>query len=901
MVDDGLLQGVERWTRARTEDAPDRFTNSLERICVIDLERPAGFVAANAHNVQVSPHLRLLAAKLAHVHGVEYAEPAPISEMTGVPNDPFVSLQTHLNQIRAFDAWELIPNFKRDSTPVVIGIVDSGIDYNHEDLSGVIATNAGELGTDAQGRDKRSNGVDDDSNGKIDDWRGWDFVGADNTKEDNDPRPGRNHGSHVAGIAGAAINNRIGVAGVAPFVRLLPVKTSKDNANAPDARTIYKGYQGILYAATAGARVVNCSWRDTAPSQANNELTQTALSMGTIVVSVAGNDAQYAPVYPGSYNGVLSVAAVNASDEKSSFSNWHETVGIAAPGNNVYSTLLGNTYGILEGTSMASPMVAAAAALVRMRFPSYTNEQIVAHLKATSDSIDHLNPAYMGRLGAGRLNLLNALQASNTRWMQLAATSVSTPQGDSVILAGSTGEMRFRVRNVLAALNGARMDIRVSVPQSSLQGSAGLQVSTRSVQLGSFATLEERAITMPLTIVVPSTIAPNTLVTVAVEFFDANGTRVGRDAAQFYVNPSFRTIAANNITTTLNSRGNLGFNDYPDNTQGVGFIYKNGANMLYEGALMVASAPDSISNVARNDSDGQDDSFAAKQAISLQTSSGALVAQVAFADAGRSSDAGVRVAQTLVQSPFTPDVMTMSYAITNTAQRDFTRLYAGLYLDWDIGDDIEYNEIIWDATAALGIAQSTRASTPLVGMQLLTPQRMNFYAIDLADTNQANISLASGFRRADKWKALSSGIGRARSSINDASVVIAAGPMSLRRGETTTISFLLAAASTLDSLYTVVQNAKNRVSGKLVVYPQPASDAAFVEYEVQQTPSASQQTASVELVNLLGQSVLPPLVSLASTGRQVQALNLRGLPRGLYMVRLRAGSEMQTASLIISP
>jgi subtilisin family serine protease len=905
MVDDGLLMGVEKWTREHSEDAPDYFTSSLERICVIDIdvERPTStpFNVLAAPRVLSASQLCLLAAKLTQIArrwgGVEYAELAYKQEVTDVPNDPLINSQTHLKQIQMFEAWDALRSFKRDSTPLIIGIVDSGVDYDHEDLSGVMYTNAGETGTDAQGRDKRSNGVDDDRNGKVDDWRGWDFVGTDGSKEDNDPRPGRDHGTHVAGIAGAAINNRIGVAGIAPFVRLLPVKASKDGGS--DARTIYKGFQAMLYAATQGARIINCSWRVPGAAESDRELTATVVKMGAVVVSAAGNDFQYAPVYPGSYEGVLSVSSVTVDDEKSSFSNWHETVGIAAPGTNIYSTYPNNTYGFNSGTSMASPVVAGVAALVRMRFPSYSNEQVIAHLKATSDSIDQLNPDYAGRLGAGRMNALKAMQATDVRWMRLAGTSIATSQGDSVILAGSTAEVRFRIRNVLAALNGARMDVRVSVPQSSLQGGANLQISTRSFQLGSFAPLEERAIPTPLSISIPTTIAPNTLVTVLTEFFDSNGGRIGRDAVQFYANPSFRTIAFNNITTTLNSRGNLAFNDYPANVQGAGFRYKGSGNMLYEGALMVASAPDSVSNVARGESDGQDNSFVPTQTISLQASSGALLAQTAFADAGRTNDAGVRVAQSVVQSPFTPDVITTSYTITNTSQRDFTRLYAGLFMDWDIGDDIEQNEIFWDDAATLGVAQNRSETAPVLGMYVLTPHRVNFYALDATDTSSTGISLNTGFTRADKWRTLSSGIGRARSSVTDASAVIAAGPITLRRGETTTVSFLLAAAPTLDSLYAIVQNSKSRAAGKLVAYPQPASNLAFVEYELQQDPMPN-QTVTIELVNLLGQVPSPPLVVNASKGRQIQALSLVGLPQGMYMVRLRTGSTVQTAPMLIS-
>ncbi|MCK9410433.1 MAG: S8 family serine peptidase, partial [Bacteroidetes bacterium] len=137
---------------------------------------------------------------------VEYAEPSYVyhTDTTIVPNDPSYSSMYNLKKVLAEQAWGV----STGDTSIVIGICDSGMDYTHEDLSGNLFYNAGEVGTDNLGKDKRSNGKDDDGNGFIDDWRGWDFVGTTNTTftQDNDPHPygGNPHGTHVAGTASAA-------------------------------------------------------------------------------------------------------------------------------------------------------------------------------------------------------------------------------------------------------------------------------------------------------------------------------------------------------------------------------------------------------------------------------------------------------------------------------------------------------------------------------------------------------------------------------------------------------------------------------------------------------------------------------------------------------------------------
>ena len=148
-------------------------------------------------------------------------------------------------------------------TTVVIGIVDSGVQLGHPDLTGNIWRNSGEMGTDGQGRDKRTNTEDDDGNGYVDDWQGWDFGGADynNVVTDNNPSPtgGNNaHGTHVAGIASASTDNGVGVAGTAFQCRLLAIKTAADNDTRGPGGTgfIIAGIQGIAYAATMARRML---------------------------------------------------------------------------------------------------------------------------------------------------------------------------------------------------------------------------------------------------------------------------------------------------------------------------------------------------------------------------------------------------------------------------------------------------------------------------------------------------------------------------------------------------------------------------------------------------------------------------------------------------------------------
>jgi subtilisin family serine protease len=899
-IDDGLLQGAERFFRQRSEQSilPEEqaLLRSLERLCVVELHHDY----PNGDSDEV---LMQLAAKLARKRGVEYAEPIPLQRTAAdVPNDPLVSLQTHLRQIRAFEAWAELARVKQDSVPVVVAIVDTGIDYNHEDLATAIFANAGETGRDAQGRDKRSNGIDDDGNGKIDDWRGWDFVGTNGAREDNDPRPGNDHGTHVAGLVGAVINNRIGIAGATPFVRLMPVKIGTDVATDP---FVQNGFQAMLYAAITGARVINCSWRETRESRAAREITDAVLATGALVVSVAGNSNTYQPVYPGAYSGVLSVAALTTDDVRWGQSNYHESVALAAPGAALYSTVLNNGYAFKSGTSMAAPVVSAVAAMIWMRSPELRREQVIARLQATADRVDSLNTDFVGLLGTGRVNALRALTAHDARWLSLVRSSVVTEGADSadaVVVGGRRTNVSITVKNLLAPVRNLRVEVEMLPLAANLSAINSLRgfvpsITLHTSSLGSLETMQERTIAPVASFIFDAATPPNAMFRLMMRFTDDTGSVVGRETVVIMVNPTFRTMAYNTIEATFNSIGNFAFNDFPSNRQGRGFRFNGSDNLLYEGALMIGVSADTVSNTARGRLARQDADFVNITPIVVQKRNDELVGTVEFDDSNRAAGVGVRVRQSLVQSlrRGTEQMFITSYTITNTSNRDIARLFAGLYMDWDIGEDVERNDIVWDDANNLVIAQNlAERNTPVVGMMLLSEQRVNVYAITFDDTTQSGISLADGFSTADKWRALSGGIARPRSTNNDASVVFGAGPIALKRGESAVVSIALLAAPTLDSLYALARTTRERATGGVIVYPNPATERLVVEYE-----SAAQTATTLDFINLLGQRVASVIVQSQQDGRNSVAVNVGTLPSGAYRVRVHSARGVQSATVVI--
>ncbi len=331
---------------------------------------------------------------------IEYAEPSYVHRMDYNPNDPSFlgGLQSYLQQVKAPAAWDIT----RNASNIIIGIVDSGSDLDHPDLAANIYLNAADP----------INGLDDDNDGYIDNYRGWDMTGASyvyGSKGDNDPNvksTDNGHGVHVSGIASAVSNNNIGVASIAGNAKLLIVKCAADNEYNS---LIYNGYEGILYAVDHGAKIINCSWGSNNYSNFGQFVINYAISKDCLIISSAGND--YSPYirYPALYSGVISVANVDKNDKKFESSNYGTNISISAPGTSIYNTIFNNGYGYYTGTSMASPLVASAAALVKSYYPSYTMKQIGELLIATADNIDSKNPYYIGELGSGRLNVFKAL------------------------------------------------------------------------------------------------------------------------------------------------------------------------------------------------------------------------------------------------------------------------------------------------------------------------------------------------------------------------------------------------------------------------------------------------------------------------------------------------------------
>ena len=227
-----------------------------------------------------------LASQIKKSADVEWAEPRYIYKTSYVPSDPSFSKQWSLTKINATQAWDVA----KGDTSIIIGIVDTGIDWDHPDLAANIWTNKKEI---------PGNGIDDDNNGYVDDVRGWDFGGSTGTPDNNPMEDKPDHGTHVAGIASAVTDNGVGVASIGGNSKLMAVKTSTNsNRDSNGNPYISYGYEGIVYAVDNGAKIINCSWGGDGYSMDGETVIKYALAKGALVVAAAGNDMTFRRFLP---------------------------------------------------------------------------------------------------------------------------------------------------------------------------------------------------------------------------------------------------------------------------------------------------------------------------------------------------------------------------------------------------------------------------------------------------------------------------------------------------------------------------------------------------------------------------------------------------------------------------
>lgn len=832
--------------------------------------------------VQAGVDIKKLINNLMATGELAYAEPHYIQQLMYSPNDPSASVQYYLDKIKAYQAWD----FEQGDTNIVIGITDTGTDLFHEDLLQSIKLNY--LDT--------IDGIDNDIDGYIDNYQGWDLGENDNTPQCN----ANFHGLHSTGISNATVDNNLGIAGVGFKAKYLPVKISDANG------TLNSSYEGIVYAVDHGCQIVNCSWGSTGASQFGQDIVNyAAINMNALVVASAGNNGDDVLFYPASYKNVLNVAATDQLDHKKANSTYGISIDVCAPGEDILSTWINNTYVASGGTSTAAPVVSGAAAIVKSFFPSYSGIQIGEQLRATADNIDTVafNAPWAGKLGAGRINLYRALTDTNVVSIVLTNSNV-IDNNDNAFVVGDTLIISGEFTNYLDAANA------VSVIASS--SSAFVQMLDSTINLGNMNTLQSlNNNASPFKAV----ILPGAPINAPVEFkltvTDAQGHTFTYYIA-IVINVDYINININEVATSVTSKGNIGYNN--SSTQGLGFVY-NANNLLYESGLLIGSSPTRVSDRVRNGVTGNDIDFATIVNVSRITPGVFSEFDVngSFDDAGALSNA---IPVKVLQSAYAWSTLgntkyvIFKYRIINTGVVLLDNLYAGVFADWDIMNS-NLNKAAYDAPHKMGYCFSTQTNGLYAGIKLLsnTAPALHYAMDNIAGGGGAGaIDPTGGISTDEKFQGISTNRTNAGGTGNGNDVIhfVSSGPFSVNPNDTIEVAFAYIAGDSLADLQNsaiaaqikydnnpIIVKSNNIQEPAFSFYPNPAKDVLNVWCNGQK----NNMPCNLTIFDLQGKIVMANSFNYNESPVQI---SLSGIENGIYFIEFANAHGIKKEKFILT-
>lgn len=824
---------------------------------------------------------------------LEFADVNVVYESDYIPNDPNINQQYHLSRILAYSSWD----YTKGDTNVVIGIVDSGNDMDHPDLAANIKYNYNDP----------VNGIDDDLNGYTDDWRGWDFIG-DGSAMDNDPSIfGNNcdHGSHVAGCASQVTDNGVHGAGIGFKTKLLISKHGNDNdfSGAGGTSLIYNSDQGIFYTGQLGANVINCSYGSSFFSGTTQNVVNIVWGNGAVIVASAGNQNVNQPRYPASYDNVVNVAATNSGDIKASFSNYHSTVDVSAPGDGIISTLWNNTYANYSGTSMSSPIAAGLVALIKAKNPTWNNTQLVNRLVLAVDSIYNLNPGFVGNLGSGRINALKAV--SDLPLISLTSSVASDSllgNRDGVFEANEQVTIQVNYKNTWLAGTNAVIKLTTTNPH--------VEIIKDSITIGNVAAYSTGATTVTNTFIVrakPTCPFDQNVTFNLVNTTSANGDPNSSVTIKF--RQGFATHNVNNLQLSMTRDGAIG---KKSENYGTGLaITGTTGNNIFEGGFMIGNSNTKVSDVSRRASGGafSDTDFVSTSVYSL-TTPGIYSAQdgiTTFTDDGAGSNKlGVTVeARSFAFNTVSEqNYIILRYRIKNTSGGTLSNLYAGTFMFYQPGGVITNNTVTVDTLNRLGYTFNNNASLPHLGVSLLTNQTLNFSPV--VGTNVTN-----GFTTEEKWQALSSGVNMTPLGPGINSMCISAGPFTLNNNEETVVAFAILKGSDLNDIklnatlartkyLTIpisVEQISSLVPDKFELnqnYPNPFNPETIIKFSI-----AKSSVVKLNIFDVAGREVAKLVDNELTPGVYEYAFNGSGLSSGVYFYRLETGFFTETKRMVL--
>ena len=846
----------------------------------------------------------IVAKALQQLAEIEYAEPKRIHYINKTPNDSLLQQQSFFNIVQAFAAWDSV---RGEQGNVVVAIIDGGTDIGHSDLVANLWTNENEV----------ANGIDDDQNGYVDDINGWNFANNSNDPTGLPSTPGNaNHGTHTGGIACAVTNNNIGVAGASWNARLMSINAG----SATTDNAIFFGYEGILYAIQNGADIISLSWGSHgSPSLFEQEMIDLAVENGTLVVAAAGNSNITTLHYPSAYRNVLAVGSTSDIDTKSSFSNYGTWVDISSPGQTILSTVKNGAFSPMSGTSMACPLVAGIVALVKTKHPDWTGIQAGEQVRVTADDIDNKNPSFTGLLGKGRVNAFRAVTESSPS-IRVKDVSFSDSDGDGTIEPDETINVNLKIINYLTPASNINLTLS--------EDDNFISLTNSSTTISSLTMMQEIIISSSFEFNVANNAPSGHTVQFTLDIVSGNYT--DRDYFTLTILPVLKNIGINNIATSVTSIGKIGTVDGDNSAGGIGFVFQNGPNVLFEGGLIAGTGTNQISNAARgalsNNTVIVDDDFEVADGGDIrlftpgQTSDQESIG--IFDDSKADSPMNIRITQRTHAMNAAPndDFILFEYTVENSGNTALNNFYLGFFYDWDIdGGNFLTNLTGYDAARKLGYAyDSGDGPTTYVGVSVLNGGNVSYRAIynNHQNTNNPSWGIYDGFTDVEKWQAISGGVQLPSAGPSDISFVIASGPFSIGAKDSIVIGFAMVAGTDLNDLQINADSAKQLSMDILTTVddaqdnnlpldfslkqnsPNPFNPNTIIQYQIARTTHVQLTIfdALGRRIRILVNSVqTPDSYNESWDGRNAAGIKVSN---GIYFYRLQTNTFTETKKML---
>ncbi len=717
---------------------------------------------------------------------VEYAESYIPNQPLYIPNDPQANpvggQQDYLPVIKAHEAWDIE---KADST-MIIGLVDTGVQMDHEDLGNIAFNYSDPI-----------NGVDDDGDGYIDNFHGWDIA-----DKDNDPTAdGHPHGSYVAGMSSATINNGKGMAGVGFNSKYLPVKIAETTT-----QVFNNEFGGVIYAADHGCGVINLSWGAAGNYTrfGQDVINYAVLAKDAVVVAAAGNTNASLNFYPASFDNVLSVGATDIYDKKAPWATYGYAIDMMAQGHDVYTTNNWGGYGRTGGSSYSAPQVSGAAALVRAHFPELSAQQVMEQLRVTADDIYSAgnNMDYYGQLGKGRLNVLRALTDSITPAVRVSQFDYSAKFG-KLLFPGDTVALQMVFTNYL------RTAENVSVSISNPSGNTNWQ--NIQISLPKLIAMED-FVAEPFSFKIDKEAPSGDKILFRLDFAGDNYSDF--QYLEMLVAPGYFDITDGLLSVTVASDGDIGYDD-PDYTQGSGIGYLNNYIGTEAGFIISTDTGHVMDNVIRDiDNYKADSDFSAENALNPHDNSkGKMDARSSIKPVINSSALPLKIEQKILawEPEGNDGSVVFEYRLINIGDSTLTGLNAVQYLDWDLGER-KSNGAAFSADDRLAYIFEKATNELYAGLALISDQEIAHYAIDLGDNNGNTSDIGSLFSDSAKHAMITSLSPKTAAGVtgdgNDVSQILGAKNITLQPGQSTKVALAMLASSSLDGLKNALQSAK---------------------------------------------------------------------------------------------